>query len=160
MPLSAAAPRKAQHIRRYEAIGYLREDGLYDIERHLTDEKTYPFDNRWRGTVVPGEKLHDMHLRLTINDDMEIVAVEAATEASPFRSAAISPLLTNSWLACGLYPASAARHWSGSAASRAAHISVNCCACSAWLPFRPSGRPSMQNRKPRPKAAARHPLPY
>ena len=84
MPLSAAAPRKAQHIRRYEAIGYLREDGLYDIEGHLTDEKTYPFDNRWRGTVVPGEKLHDMHLRLTINDDMEIVAVEAATEASPF----------------------------------------------------------------------------
>lgn len=84
MPLSAAQPRELQHTRAITIHGYLREDGLYDIEAELVDTKTYGFPNHYRGYVAPGEKLHHMLLRLTINNDMEIVASEAATEAGPY----------------------------------------------------------------------------
>ncbi len=85
MPLSAPAARKQIHTRRVECRGYHREDGLWDIEGELHDSKTYPFNNGWRGEVQPGEPVHDMIVRLTVDDDMTIVAAEALTRASPFR---------------------------------------------------------------------------
>lgn len=85
MPLPEAAPRKHLHTRAIEYRGYEREDGLWDIEAHMTDVKTYEFSNNWRGTVAVGEPLHEMLLRLTIDDNFEIRDVEAATENSPFQ---------------------------------------------------------------------------
>ncbi len=84
MPLSDPAPREALHFRAIDCRGYRREDGLWDIEAHMTDTKSYPFTNRHRGEIKPGEALHDMWLRLTIDDEMTIRRVEAATEAAPF----------------------------------------------------------------------------
>ncbi len=84
MPLSDPAPREALHDRAIECRGYRRADGLWDIEAHLTDAKTYTFTNTHRGEIAPGEPLHDMWLRLTIDDDFVIRAVEAATDAAPF----------------------------------------------------------------------------
>jgi hypothetical protein len=40
---SAPAARKLEHLRDISLRGYLREDGLVDIEAHLTDTKTYGF---------------------------------------------------------------------------------------------------------------------
>ncbi|MSP04223.1 MAG: DUF2889 domain-containing protein [Acetobacteraceae bacterium] len=85
MPLSPPAPRELQHSRAITIHGYQRADGLYDIEAELVDTKTYGFPNHHRGYIAPGEKLHHMWLRLTINDDMEIVTSEAVTEAGPYR---------------------------------------------------------------------------
>ncbi|MFQ5959219.1 MAG: DUF2889 domain-containing protein [Alphaproteobacteria bacterium] len=84
MPLSDPAPREALHDRTIECRGYRRADGLWDIEARLTDAKTYPFTNTHRGEIAPGEPLHDMWLRLTLDDDFVIRAVEAATDAAPF----------------------------------------------------------------------------
>lgn len=84
MPLSPAAPRKHLHTRTVECFGYQRDDGLWDIEGHIVDTKTYTFSNTHRGTLEPGDHLHDMWVRLTINDRMEIVDAEAVTEAGPF----------------------------------------------------------------------------
>ena len=84
MPLPKASPRKHLHTRAIEYKGFEREDGLWDIEAHMTDVKTYEFTNNWRGTVAVGEPLHEMLLRLTIDDNFEIRDVEAATEHSPF----------------------------------------------------------------------------
>lgn len=84
MPLSPPAPRKHLHTRKVECFGYQREDGLWDIEGHITDTKTYSFVNTERGELEPGMPVHDMWIRLTINDRMEIVDAEAVTEASPF----------------------------------------------------------------------------
>jgi hypothetical protein len=64
--------------------GYLREDGLWEIEGHVADRRSYAFDNEWRGRVAPDQPLHEMWLRLTLDDDLTIRAVEAATDASPF----------------------------------------------------------------------------
>ena len=41
MPLSPSAPRQLMHNRAIECRGYEREDGLWDIEGHLVDTKTY-----------------------------------------------------------------------------------------------------------------------
>ena len=85
MPLSDPAPREALHVRMIECRGYRRADGLWDIEAHMADTKSYPFSNAYRGEVNPGEPVHDMWLRLTVDDGLVIRHVEAATDAGPFR---------------------------------------------------------------------------
>ncbi|MGH7035691.1 MAG: DUF2889 domain-containing protein, partial [Stellaceae bacterium] len=51
MPLSAAAPREPIHTRQIECRGFRRADGLWDIEGHLIDTKSYAFQNEHRGEV-------------------------------------------------------------------------------------------------------------
>lgn len=84
MPLSPAAPREPIHTRQIECRGFRRADGMWDIEGHLTDTKSYAFDNEWRGAVLPGEPVHQMWLRITLDDDLTIRAIEAVTDNSPF----------------------------------------------------------------------------
>ncbi len=92
MPLGEPAPREALHKRQIDCRGYRRDDGRWDIEGHLTDAKTYDFENTDRGTVHAGEPVHEMWLRLTIDDDFKILAVEAATDHGPFNHCgAITP---------------------------------------------------------------------
>ncbi len=66
MSLSPAFPRDPVHQRRIECRGYRRDDGLWDVEGHLTDAKSYPFANSFRGEIAPGEPIHDMWLRVTL----------------------------------------------------------------------------------------------
>lgn len=85
MPLSTPAPRKLLHTRTVECFGYERDDGLWDVEGHMTDVKTYSFANRDRGGEIrAGEPVHGMWLRITIDTDMRIHAAEASTDYSPF----------------------------------------------------------------------------
>ncbi len=84
MPLSPPAPRERLHTRRYEFGGYRREDGLWDIEGRMTDTKTYGFKNEHRGEVLPSEALHDMWLRMTVDEDLVVCDIEAETDAGPF----------------------------------------------------------------------------
>src|SRR5690348_7059853 len=85
MPLSPAAPRQPIHTRTIALNGYRRDDGLWDIEGHLTDVKSYGFESEWRGEVKAGQPIHDMWLRLTVDDHLTIRAVEAVTDSSPYR---------------------------------------------------------------------------
>ena len=84
MPLSPPAARRHIHTRKVTCTGYRREDGMWDIEGHITDEKTYAFDNAWRGSIAPGEFIHEMWVRLTVDDSFTVRAVEAVTDHSPF----------------------------------------------------------------------------
>lgn len=84
MPLPEASARKHVHTRAIDYRGYEREDGMWDIEAHMTDTKTYEFENKWRGKVAVGEPLHEMLLRVTIDDNFMIQDVIAATDNSPF----------------------------------------------------------------------------
>lgn len=91
MPLSPPAAREAIHNRSYDFHGYRREDGLWDIEGRIRDTKSYSFDNAHRGTVEAGEPIHEMEVRLTLNDAYEVVEAEATTHHGPF---AICPAIT------------------------------------------------------------------
>lgn len=82
--LSEAVKREKIHERRIIGEGFQREDGLWDIEGRLTDEKTYPFENEYRGRIEPGDLIHRMGLRMTLDDDFVIRRVEAMMSHHPF----------------------------------------------------------------------------
>lgn len=84
MPLSAPVAREHLHTRAIECRGYRRADGLFDIEGHLTDVKTTPIPNEWRGGIKPGELIHEMWIRLTIDTDMTVHHAEAASDHTPY----------------------------------------------------------------------------
>jgi hypothetical protein len=84
MPLSEPAAREPLHRRAIEIQGYRRTDGLFDIEAHLTDTKSYAFGNEDRGIIEPGTPLHGMWARMTVDEDFLIVAFEASTEFAPY----------------------------------------------------------------------------
>ena len=82
--LSPPAPREEVHNRRISCHGFVREDGLYDIEAEITDNKTYTFPTSFRGDVTPDMYVHHRKVRVTINPELEIVAAEAVTVAGPY----------------------------------------------------------------------------
>jgi hypothetical protein len=84
MPLQAAVSRTPLHRREIVLDGYLRDDGLLDIEARITDVKRYDFPKEDQGVVTAGSPIHDMWLRLTIDEKMLIHAVEAVTDAAPY----------------------------------------------------------------------------
>jgi len=93
MPLTSPVEREAIHYRRITCDGYRRADGLWDIEAHLVDTKSFDLPNRDRGGCIPaGEPLHRMALRVTVDDGLLIHAVEAVTDAGPFN---ICPRITD-----------------------------------------------------------------
>jgi len=94
MPFPEPTARKHVHTRAIDYRGYEREDGLWDIEAHMTDKKTYQFSNNWRGEVPIGEPLHEMLLRVTIDDNFVIQDVVAVTEHSPFE---MCPSITSAY---------------------------------------------------------------
>lgn len=84
MTLSAPQVRRPLHERTVRCTGYLREDGLYDIEGHLVDVKRYDTENHDRGAIPAGEPLHEMWLRLTVDIDLNVIGVEAKTVWGPY----------------------------------------------------------------------------
>ena len=84
MPLSHPVDRELQHQRDIALKGYQRADGLFDIEAHLVDTKTYGFPSDYRGQVNAGEPLHGMWVRMTIDTDMNVIACEAASDFTPY----------------------------------------------------------------------------
>jgi hypothetical protein len=89
MPLSSPSPRKPAHTRKITCAGYQREDGLWDIEGHLVDTKPFALQNKDRGgRIQPGEPLHEMWVRLTIDDQLVIQEAEAVTDWAPFNRCA------------------------------------------------------------------------
>lgn len=64
---------------------YAREDGLYDAEAHLVDTK--PFDFLRPSSPVPtpaGQALHDLWVRITVDEDFTVRAIEAASDVTPW----------------------------------------------------------------------------
>ena len=82
--LDAPAPRTHVHTRSVEYRGFLREDGLWDIEAELTDTKTYSLQRSNRDVLQAGQPVHGMVIRLTVDDAMKITAVAVGMPAAPF----------------------------------------------------------------------------
>lgn len=82
--LSQPAPREEVHNRRISCDGFVREDGQYDIEAELTDNKTYSFPSDFRGEVTPDQFVHHMKVRVTIDRSMTVTAAEAITISGPY----------------------------------------------------------------------------
>ncbi len=76
--------RQLLHKRTIVCEGYLRHDNFFDIEAQMIDTKSYRFSNPHRGSIHPGEPLHDMRIRLTIDQQLKIHDAVAATAFSPY----------------------------------------------------------------------------
>lgn len=76
--LSPSVTRERVHHRTLDLQCFQRSDGLLDIEGRITDIK--PFDLVVSGGEVRAANtpVHDMLLRLTVNEELEIVSAEAA----------------------------------------------------------------------------------
>ncbi|SPB18210.1 hypothetical protein NOV72_05409 [Caballeronia novacaledonica] len=84
MPLEeSAVARERLHTRQIKVEGYRREDGLWDIEASLLDEKDHDL-----GLVSSvrraGEAVHCMRLRWTLDSSLTILAVDVAMDALPY----------------------------------------------------------------------------
>lgn len=85
MPLSRPVGRGEAHRRIIDMQAYGREDGLYDVEAHLVDTKPFDFVRSSSPHPVPaGHALHDLWIRMTVTDDYTVVAIEAASDTTPY----------------------------------------------------------------------------
>ena len=84
MPLSPPTSRRAlKHTRAIQVDAYARDDGLWDLDAHISDIKTR--DTKLASGVRPaGEALHDLVLRITIDTQLNIVDAEAVSDAVPY----------------------------------------------------------------------------
>jgi DUF2889 family protein len=86
MPLTPPADRQPMHTRQIRCQGFARADGLWDIEGHLVDTKPYDMPNadRPHGKISAGEHLHEMWIRLTLDTELWVRAVEVVTDFGPY----------------------------------------------------------------------------
>jgi hypothetical protein len=90
--LSQPADRKLIQMRTIDFTGYIREDGLWDIEAHLVDTRTKSLSYaRYGVPKPPGHPIHEMKIRLTVDDDVLIHEAEAATLNAPFDTCSVPP---------------------------------------------------------------------
>lgn len=82
--LPDAAPRRLLHTRQVTTDGFLRDDGLWDLEGELRDTKTYTSGSSGGTLRQPGEPIHHMRVRLTLDDDMRVHAAVAVMVNTPF----------------------------------------------------------------------------
>ena len=77
-------PRELLHTRSIELKGYLRDDGLYELEACLTDRKSQD-SPRFPDTTLPaGEALHDMRVRMRFDEKLLIHAFTTTMAATPY----------------------------------------------------------------------------
>src|SRR5690242_10938392 len=86
--LSAPVARRLIHTRNVRTRGFLRDDGLWDLEGELLDEKTYTYDDRERGPLPAGSPMHLMRARLTVDHELTVHAAEVDMDTIPFSTCA------------------------------------------------------------------------
>jgi hypothetical protein len=84
MPLPTPLSRRPIHTRRIAFEGFLREDGLWDIDCELVDTKAEEIHMQEKGTLAPGEPVHQLKVRLTVDDGLTIRELRTAADAAPF----------------------------------------------------------------------------
>jgi hypothetical protein len=79
----AAANRQLKHTRRFDVQVFARGDGLWEVDATISDTKTR--DARMAAGIRPaGEPIHDMLLRLVVDERFNILEAGAQTRAMPY----------------------------------------------------------------------------
>lgn len=84
MSLSPPVARNKMHTRAILIEGYERADGQFDIEASIVDTKSFGFHHTRRGWIAPGQSVHEMVVRLTVDTDKVVRDIEVHTEAAPY----------------------------------------------------------------------------
>jgi hypothetical protein len=85
MPLTDPGPRREVHHRVIDMRAYACDDGTFEVEAHLVDRKPFDFPRLSAPEPLPaGSPLHDLWVRLRIGPDLVVLAVEAASDVTPW----------------------------------------------------------------------------
>lgn len=84
MELSPPAARRLMHNRTVTCAGYRREDGLWDIEGRIVDTKPFAVVESYRGHRPALSDVHNIAIRLTIDEDFVVRDIEVHMEAVPY----------------------------------------------------------------------------
>jgi len=77
--------RKEIHHRQLDIRFFQRSDGLFEVEGRLIDRKTHPFRRLLHDRDTPaGTPLHDIVVRLVVDEDLLVHDASAQLSASPF----------------------------------------------------------------------------
>jgi Protein of unknown function (DUF2889) len=84
MPLSIPViSRERSHVRRVTYVGFVRADGMLDIEAQIVDVKDR--DNTLAsGVRKAGADLHNISVRVTIDRALNVKAVETSHDENPY----------------------------------------------------------------------------
>ncbi len=86
MPLPTPSTRTRLHTRRVSYEGFRRDDGLFDLEGHLTDVKDHDYA-LLTGLRPAGVPVHDMWARVTIGTDFIVRSIDVRTDGMPYEGA-------------------------------------------------------------------------
>ena len=108
MPLPDPAPRQPMHTRRVTYQGFLRDDGLWDIEGELHDSKAYDATSFRDPTKqrLAGEAIHHMWLRVTVNRQLVVQAIDVAMDSHPLQGCTEAQTALQHMVGCSM-----ARGW-------------------------------------------------
>lgn len=85
MQLHMPAPRREIHHRTMDMQAFARDDGLFDVEARLIDRKPFDYVRPSSPKPVPaGQPLHDLWIRLTLDADFVVRAIEASPDVTPW----------------------------------------------------------------------------
>jgi len=103
---AGAVTRALLHTRQVEYRGFERSDGHWEMEAELKDVKTHSLGLYERGQVPAGEPIHHMVMRVVVDDDFVVRAIEARMLRQPLGecSQALPPMQ-------GMLGASMRRGW-------------------------------------------------
>jgi len=80
---TAASDRQLKHRRRIDVQIYARGNGLWEVDAHITDVR--PSETRMATGMLPaGAPIHDMLLRLVVDEAFNVVEAGAETRAMPY----------------------------------------------------------------------------
>jgi len=86
--------RRLMHRRSIECTGYLRNDGLWEVEARLVDTKPFAQRDHFRGEFQPGDPVHDIGVCLAVDDALTIREAETTMRATPFPTCVdVEPIL-------------------------------------------------------------------
>jgi len=86
--------RRLMHRRSIECTGYLRNDGLWEVEARLVDTKPFAQRDHFRGELQPGDPVHDIGVRLAVDVGLTIREAETTMRATPFPTCVdVEPIL-------------------------------------------------------------------
>jgi Protein of unknown function (DUF2889) len=84
MALPTAAPeRQLKHRRSIDVQIFARGNGLWEVDAHITDVRTRDVQ-MVNGVLPAGQPIHDMLLRLVVDERLNIVEAGAQTDAMPY----------------------------------------------------------------------------
>ena len=86
--LPPPAAREAVHTRSIVCRSFRRDDGMLDIDARFIDTRPFAYDSEFRGACPPGSALHNMQLRLTVDRQRHIHALQSAMPGTPYSGCA------------------------------------------------------------------------